>query len=141
MTREPIYAALFAKFASIGALKTKSRRWRHWTDVAPADSPALFQAQKNEEIVQVTGQPPKHVLHVNLWVCISVDQTSDAVPSTAANPVLDAIETALAPDPVTQRQTLGGLCYHCKIAGSVDTDEGLLGTMAVFIVPIEIQVP
>ncbi|HXP74621.1 MAG TPA: hypothetical protein VN823_10790 [Stellaceae bacterium] len=57
------------------------------------------------------------------------------------NPLLDAIETALAPDLVTNVQSLGGLVAHCWIAGKVETDEGVLGGQAVAIVPIEILVP
>ena len=56
------------------------------------------------------------------------------------NPLLDAVEAALAPDPVGHVQTLGGLVSHCWIAGRIQTDEGVPGGQAVAIVPVEILV-
>ena len=48
MTREPIYAALFALLAGAAGVHHGSRRLRHWCDVAAAEQPALFLAQKSE---------------------------------------------------------------------------------------------
>ena len=61
-------------------------------------------------------------------------------PATVLNPLLDAIEAALAPPASSNVQTLGGLVCHAWIAGKIETDEGALGGQAVAIVPIEILV-
>ena len=56
------------------------------------------------------------------------------------NPLLDALEEALAPSPVTGIQNLGlpEMVQHAYIAGKVETDEGVLGDQAIAIVPVKI---
>ncbi len=139
MTREPIYAALFALLSGAANFTTASRRLRHWSDVASAEQPALFMAQKGETAEQRAPLPPKWRARVDVYVYAQApDETS--APAAAMNPLLDAIETALAPDAVTHVQTLGGLAAHCWISGRIETDEGVLGGQAVAIVPIEVLV-
>ncbi|HLI20183.1 MAG TPA: hypothetical protein VKV32_03635 [Stellaceae bacterium] len=139
MTREPIYAALFALVSSCADFVTVSRRLRHWSDVGAAEQPALFQIQKSEAAEERASLPPKWRAAVDLYIYA---QAPDEVtpPATIVNPLLDAIEAALAPDPFTNVQSLGGLVSHCWIAGKIMTDEGVLGGQAVAIVPIEILV-
>ena len=139
MTREPIYAALFALVAGAAGFVTASRRLRHWTDVGAAEQPALFQIQKGENGEERRPLPVKWRASVDLYVYA---QAPDELtpPASVINPLLDAIETALAPDPVSHVQTLGGLVQHCWIAGRIQTDEGVLGGQAVAIVPVEILV-
>ena len=55
------------------------------------------------------------------------------------NPLLDTLEAALAPSPITgirSRAARDG--PHADIAGKIETDEGVLGDQAIAIVPIEI---
>jgi len=56
------------------------------------------------------------------------------------NPMLDALEAALAPLPATGIQNLGlpTMVQHAYIQGKVETDEGVLGDQAVAVIPIEI---
>ena len=56
------------------------------------------------------------------------------------NPLLDAVEAALAPAATTGVQDLGlpAMVQHAAIAGKIDTDEGTLGDQAVAIIPVEI---
>ena len=140
MTREAIYEALFARLTAAAGFATASRRLRHWSDVGPAEQPALFQVQKSETARRDAGLPPRWTLAVDLFVYAQAPDDVTAA-TTVINPLLDAIEAALAPDPVTNVQSLGGLVAHCWIAGKVETDEGVLGGQAVAIVPIEILVP
>ena len=137
MIREPIYAALFALVQSAGSFVTASRRLRHWSDLAAAEQPALFQIQKSEAAEERRALPIKWRAQVDLYVYA---QAPDELtpPATVLNPLIDAVETALAPDPVSHVQTLGGLVQHCWIAGRIQTDEGVLGGQSVAIVPIEI---
>jgi hypothetical protein len=142
MNREPIYAALFATVATAVNFVTASRRLRHWGDVGPAEQPALFQAQKSETAKRTRGLPPRWTLEVDLYIYAQAPDELTA-PATVLNPLLDAVDAALAPggaDVATGTQTLGGLVSHCWIAGKIQTDEGVLGGQAVAIVPIEIMV-
>jgi len=140
MNREAIYQALFAKVSGAAGFATQSRRLRHWSDVGAAEQPALFQVQKGETAHRDAGLPPRWTLAVDLFLYAQAPDDQSA-PSSVLNPLLDAIEAALTPDPVTNLQTLGGLVAHCWIAGKVETDEGVLGGQGVVIVPIEILVP
>ncbi len=139
MNREPIYAALFILAAGAAGFATTSRRLRHWSDVGPAEQPALFVIQKSETAEERRPLPAKWRARVDLYLYAHAPDDSTP-PATAMNPLLDAVETALAPDPVSNVQTLGGLVQHCWIAGRIETDEGVLGGQAVAIVPIEILV-
>ncbi len=137
MTREPIYAALFALLSGAAPFVTASRRLRHWSDVGPAEQPALFVVQKSETAERKVGLPAKWRALVDIYVYVHAldDQTA---PATALNPLLDAIEAALAPQGAVQ--TLGGLAAHAWIVGRIETDEGVLGGQAVAIVPVEVLV-
>ncbi len=139
MTREPVYAALFALVATAADFVTASRRLRHWSDVGAAEQPALFVIQKSEAAEQRRPLPVKWRAAVDLYVYVQAPDELTA-PASVLNPLLDAVEVALAPDPFTQVQSLGGLVQHCWIAGKIATDEGVLGGQAVAIVPVEILV-
>ncbi|HEX3973397.1 MAG TPA: hypothetical protein VHX19_18845 [Stellaceae bacterium] len=139
MIREPIYAALFALAAGAASFVTVSRRLRHWSDVGAAEQPALFMIQKSETAEERRPLPVKWRASVDLYIYA---QAPDELtpPATVLNSLLDAVETALMPDPVSHVQSLGGLVSHCWIAGRIQTDEGVLGGQAVAIVPVEILV-
>lgn len=140
IAREPIYAALFARIAASAGFVTAERRLRHWRDVAPAEQPALFQSQKSETaMVKALGAPAVWTLAVEL--CLYVHSSDPYLaPSVVLNPLLDAVEGALAPAAVTGVQDLGlpAMVQHAYIAGKVKTDEGALGDQAVAIIPVEI---
>ncbi len=140
MTREPIYEALFALLANAADFATASRRLRHWSNVEPAEQPALFQVQKRETAKSLEGSPAQWRAEVDVYVyCQAPDD--ETAPAIVLNPLLDALEAALLPagaDLASGTQSLGGLVKHCWIAGAIETDEGALGGQAVAIVPIEI---
>ena len=139
MTREPIYAALFALVAGAANFVTVGRRLRHWSDVGAAEQPALFMIQKSENAEERRPLPVKWRASVDLYLYAQAPDELTA-PATVLNPLLDAVEAALAPDPASHVQNLGGLVSHCWIAGRIQTDEGVLGGQAVAIVPVEILV-
>lgn len=139
MIREPIYEALFALLSGAADFTTSSRRLRHWSDVGPAEQPALFMVQKSETAERKNGLPPKWRALVDVFVYVHAPDEATP-PSTALNPLLDAIEAVLAPGRAGAVQTLGGLVEHAWIAGKIETDEGVLGGQSVAIVPVEILV-
>jgi hypothetical protein len=140
IAREPIYAALFALAAGAADFATAARRWRHWGEVTPAEQPALLMRQKSElAATKALGAPSVWTLSVEL--CIYAHSSDPyGTPAAILNPLVDAVEAALAPDAATGLQTLGlpGIVQHAYIAGKIATDEGALRDQAVAIVPVEI---
>lgn len=140
MNREAIYSALFDRLKTIPALRSSSRRLKHWVDVDPSEQPALFLAQVRETSVPgdpARGVPAKWTLSADVYIYARTD--GGQVPGTVMNPLLDAVEAATLPDNAVQRvQTLGDLVERCWIEGDIETDEGTLGDQAVAIVPIRI---
>jgi hypothetical protein len=140
IAREAIYAALWQLAAEAENFATASRRLRHWSDVGPAEQPALFMTEKGAVAkVKALGAPVVWTLFADLYLYA---HSSDPYlpPAAILNPLLDAIEAALAPAPVSGIQDLGlpTMVQHAYIAGRIETDEGVLGDQAIAIVPIEI---
>ncbi|MGA7577853.1 MAG: hypothetical protein WBW52_06815 [Desulfobaccales bacterium] len=142
MDREAIYSALFALLSTIPGIVTCSRRVRHWTDVPPAEQPALIQEQF-EESARYVGRafPAKWTLSLNLALYVNVGNDQQAAPSQTLNPLLDAVLAMLEPSGGQEEQTLGGLVSHCRISGKVLIAEGgSLGPQAAALIPVEIVV-
>lgn len=138
--RETIMAALWALAAGSAGYASASRRLRHWSDVSPAEQPALFMSEKGG-----TGQSKAHATPI-VWT-LRADfylyaHASDpyTAPASILNPLIDALEAALAPSPVTGVQNLGlpAMVRHVYLVGKVEVDEGVLGDQAVACVPVEI---
>lgn len=140
MTREPIYEALFNLLSSIPGLQTTSRRLLHWSDVPAAAQPALFQAEGPEKQEPKKGFPAKVTLRCDIYLYVNTGNDLIVTPGPIINPLMDAIEAAIAPSPVTGFQTLGGTVSHCWIEGEVVTDEGVLGAQAIKIIPVFILI-
>ena len=140
MNREAIYSALFTKVSSAAGFVTMSRRLKHWDDVSAANQPAIFQAQKNETPANVPGLNQVWTLSVDVYIYVHSQNDHSVIPSSVLNPLIDAVEYALRPDAVSNKQTLGGLVQHVWIDGAIETDEGVLGDQAVAIIPITIKV-
>jgi hypothetical protein len=140
IAREAIYTALWALAAEAENFATASRRLRHWSDVGPTEQPALFMSEKGSRAqIKALGAPVVWTLYADLFLYA---HSSDPYlpPASLLNPLLDAIEAALAPAPATGIQDLGlpAMVQHAYIAGRIETDEGVLGDQAIAIVPIEI---
>jgi hypothetical protein len=138
--REQIYAALWALAAEAENFTTASRRRRHWSDVSPAEQPALFMSEKGSQAqIKALGAPVVWTLSAEFFVYAhSADPYLS--PASILNPLLDAIEAALAPAPATGVQDLGlpAMVQHAYISGRIRTDEGILGDQAIAVIPIEI---
>jgi hypothetical protein len=138
--RETIYAALWALGAGAARFATASRRLRHWSDVAPAEQPALFMSEKGGlAATKRLGSPIVWTLYGEFYIYV---HSSDPYlpPGVILNPLLDALEAAVAPSPATGIQHLGlpEMVQHAYIAGRIETDQGVLGDQAIAIVPIEV---
>lgn len=140
IARETIYAALFARAAGAAAFATTARRMRHWSTLAPVEQPALYMRQKTETAaIKALAAPTVWTLGVELYLYV---HSSDpyAPPVGALNPLIDAVEAALAPPPATGLQDLGlpNMVRHAYIAGRVEINEGGLRDQAVAVIPVEI---
>jgi hypothetical protein len=150
-SREQILSALFtllqgATFASpVGAAGAttwarSSRRMKLWTDVSPAEKPALFMTDHSETAgASSKTLPPSFTIDVDLFVYID-SADPDTVPSSDLNVVLDAITAALAPT-TGGPQTLGGLVTACAVEGRIMKDPGDLDGQGLALVPIKILCP
>lgn len=151
ITREPVWVALFNMLKGIqyvapgatvpGPLATYSRRLKHWSDVPADQQPALYLSQGNERHETVKpGLADKITARGKIYIYVQV-QNDDGVPGTVLNPILDQLQ-ALFPsatqNPMTGKQTLGGLVEHVLLQGEWLTFEGTLGAQEVCIVPLEI---
>jgi hypothetical protein len=140
ITREPIYAALFAAVSGAASFVTISRRLKHWSDCSPAEQPALYMTQRKENVQRKPGLNPVWRLEVDLYIYVHTRGDSSVSPGSLLNPLLDAVSNVLAPDNLmTNKFTLGGLVQHAWIEGTIETDEGILGDQGVAIIPICIE--
>jgi hypothetical protein len=140
IAREPIYRALWELATGSASFATAQRRLRHWADVSPAEQPALFMSEKGSVAkVKALGAPVVWTLYADIYVYAHSSDPYRA-PAEILNPLLDAVEAALAPAPATGIQNLGmpAQVQHAYIAGKIETDEGTLGDQAIAIVPVEI---
>lgn len=141
VSREQIFSALFSLASGAAGFATASRTLQSWDALSPTSQmPALFLMQGKEDAVVVRGLPTLWKLHAELYVYAGTDKHSGTAASTVLNGLLDAITLALAPDLASSEQTLGGLVSHCRIEGAATIDEGVLGDVAMAILPIEIIV-
>jgi hypothetical protein len=136
VNREAIYAALFAKVAAVPGFNTTSRRLRFHLDVAGADQPALFMSQYREDAQTVPGLNTVWILRVNLFLYAMTRPDVATPPAQILNPLVDAVIATLAPEPVSNKQTLGGLVQHTWVEGEIQTDEGVLGDQGIAVIPI-----
>lgn len=138
--REAIFSALWSLAAQSADFATAARRLRHWSEVSPAEQPALFMSQKGgAATVKALGAPVVWTLSADFYLYAHSSDLFTA-PASILNPLIDALEAALMPAPTTGLQDLGlpGMVQHALIVGKVETDEGVLGDQAVAVVPVEI---
>lgn len=142
MNREAIVSALFTKASASAGFVTKGRRFKLWTEVPASAKPALFLMERGEDYVRDSeAVPAKVTLNVDLFIYTSVGKDPNTIPGQQLNQLLDAIDAALAPEPVTGKQTLGGLVSHCWIEGNVMKDTGDMDGDGLAVIPVKILVP
>jgi len=148
-TREAIYQAVFELGAAaswgdpVQQFAVASRRLKLWGDT-PAQ-PAFYQAEHGESLTQTSNLPYKRIFKVNWVVYQNTGLNPDVSPTVENNNILDALENVLAPKPLDrgypQRNTLGGLVYHCFIDGPILKVPGDIDDQAMMVIPITMLVP
>jgi hypothetical protein len=138
--REAIYSALWILGSRSSNFASRSRRLRHWSDVAPAEQPALFMSEGGgHAAVNALGAPIIWTLAAEFYIYAHCSDPYTS-PAQLLNPLLDALDRALSPSAASGIQNLGlpTMVQHAYIVGKIETDEGVLGDQAVAIVPVEI---
>lgn len=150
VNRNEIVDALFARLAAIPGLKTSSRRLLDFDSVDDSQMPALFLTVGEQQSSNQKGLPTVWRIKCNVY--LYVKNTAPEGPGAQLLDFITAVEAALemqpgeatspnarfANAPTAQNTTLGGLASGCWISGSIESDEGALGDLAVAIIPIDI---
>jgi hypothetical protein len=83
--------------------------------------------------------PVVWTLYADLYIYV---HSSDPAlsPAMLLNPLIDAVELALAPNIGTGIQNLGlpQMVKHTRLLGEIETAEGVLGDQELAIIPVEI---
>jgi hypothetical protein len=117
-----------------------SRVFKLLKDCNDAELPGAYLVCDDELYKSVQGLPPKRTLRADIYLyCSSPDPNIS--PDIQLSYGIDAIEAILAPDPVTQVQTLGGLVQHAYIAGEIPRYQLPKGQRSAALIPVEILVP
>lgn len=137
---EEIYDALHTelqKMATAGTVKTASRRLKHIEECDPVDMPVVYQVQQEEGASKRGNLPTVWTLRAEWWLYVCEPDERKA-PSSALNPIKDAIVAVLSPDQQLNLVTLGGRVYNACVDGTIEIVEGVLGDRALCIIPIKI---
>lgn len=125
---------------------TTSRRVKLWNDVPFELKPVCYQAEWGDSVGQISGMPYKTILEAN-WI---IYQDSAQDPNTPGailnNLIIEGVYEALAPKPADpgfhdERNTLGGLVYHCFIQGRLFKAPGDIDGQGMMVIPIKLLVP
>jgi hypothetical protein len=142
MNRESIITALFNLVSNAAPFVTASRRLQLWSGMASTDKPAIFLCERSENYTRASEAVPEAVtINVDIYIYTDAGKDQSLVPITTLNNLIDAVDTALAPNYLTGLQTLGGLVSHCWIEGKIMKDAGDLDGDGIAIIPIKILVP
>jgi hypothetical protein len=139
MNRENIFRTLFATIADIPQVKTASREFRSFSSVAPEDMPAVFMTCRTQGISYGNRMvPPVYTFDLSLFVYVFKQETEKSS-QEVLNEVLDALDVSLealataTADPLNESSIT-----QCRVMGTIETDEGALGDLAVAIVPVQV---
>jgi hypothetical protein len=162
INREAIFAKLFARLETIvdptlaggKLLRFATRVYQGWDEVAPSQCPAALLLKGDETRPRrIQGLPPIVSLMASIVLYAKNDEERQVPASTQLNELITAIEALLERQPGelpstgavfpnnpdgSYGTTLGGLCFSCQIAGTVQTFEGVLDQDSAVIIPIEI---
>ena len=149
VSREAVYSALFALGQGI-TWGTPPVTWvftmrRVMTpDQVVGQMPAICQGEYLEEVQQITRMPQKRTWAA-AWFIYHYAGSSDDIPATVTNQILDAIDLLFPADdqrPGARRQTLGGLVHKVWIEGRIEKYGGTgMDGQVLIVVPLRILVP
>lgn len=140
--REAVYSAIYdivLALKAAGKIVDCSRKEIHWADLSASQQPFVCQMQMPESVDYKLGSgiPSRDTGEVDLVVYVQTDEASDVSPAQALNEVVQVLVDAFKSPRSGERFTLGGLVHDCAVSGSIELDEGNLGTQAVAVVPVK----
>jgi hypothetical protein len=118
---------------------TFGRRLRYARDVS--EQPALYLRDIDEGLEFQNIILQEQTIRAEIWIYSNAGENPNVAPVTALNNLLDAVQSAFAPDPITGRFTLGGLVHWCRMEGKVDKDPGDISGQAIAAADVLITVP
>lgn len=141
-SREAIYNGLLTYLEKAIGFQTISRSPIPSSDLANAAMPALEQLPSSEDAAQKQlnlGPIWKIKQSLMVYVAVPAGPANDpaSIGDTILNNLLDAIEAALAPNPTTGYQTLGGLVVSCQFVGVLLKDPGFQSGIGAAAIGIE----
>ena len=141
--RETIASTLLTFLATASGVTASSRRFTAFDEVATGDYPYLILMQDREVIdpsqQQAGAFVAEHRMQFKVLLYALGDGTEQAIPATAMNNMLDAIETALRPVGMLRTQNLGlNYVLWTVINGTIEYDGGAYGNYGVAVIPIEV---
>jgi hypothetical protein len=145
VTREQAVCALFSALQGSASYVTSSRRLKLWTDVPVTDRPALFLTVHGEEVRRGTDiAPAMRTLSGDIYIYTNA-KDPNTIGDTLLNNLIDAIDPlaggVLAPNPLTNLTTLGGVVYDCYIDGKILREPGDMDGDGIALIPIKIILP
>jgi len=141
-TRETILAALLAAVQATGYFVSTGRRARDPAAIGPAQSPACFLVCSGETFKRPSPNLPAiRTLRVAAFLYNDVGANANAVPESALNAAVEALEAALAPDRPNGYCTLGGLVTAAYLNGEEHRAPAEMTGKALAVVPIDVLMP
>ncbi len=118
-----------------------SERLQLWED-APAQ-PAIYVTVGDERHVPRSNMPPVRDLEFRVIVYQRTGtNTEDPRPADENDLIMDALDARIREwDTPDERQTLGGLCHHARIEGTVLKDSGDLDGQGMIAFSVWVLVP
>jgi hypothetical protein len=144
VTREQVANALLGMFTGNGNFNLTSRKFQMWDAVDKGNQPALFVKTGNTRVAQ-SNAFGKSVYRMGMTIFLYCQHSPDSgtVPGTLINNLIDVVDAALYPSPVTGYQNLGvnGIT-HTYIEGSIFVNEGDApqDTQSIAVIPITVLV-
>lgn len=112
ISRRDIMEALRAQLAAVPNVLTTGTRLLNHDQVS--NQPALFAVHVDERPIEepynLRGQ---REITAEIWLYTRGTERTDGNLETAIDDLIDGVETALAPDPITNVNTLGGIIEAC----------------------------
>jgi hypothetical protein len=143
VNRDAIYqafAALLTSKLTTGStppVKTVNQFFQGIKNLGPDKFPAIMMVPEKEPDKHSGDDPSIEWLKFNLYVYLEKDGVANSTAEKKLSPVLDAIDTAIGPDPVTGRgPNLGGLVRRIRREGTTTINTGGIGTQTAFALPI-----
>lgn len=139
-SRLEVYHALMDHLRTVPGVVSVSDRPQHHSKVDRRDMPMILLLPQAESHAARAGGETVPVLAPVLVLYVSADDGVGVSATQALNGALDTLDTAFVGSPLTdRRQTLNGLVYQVRIAGTVETDGGEWVSKAGAVIPLEIH--